>query len=60
MRGSQFDLDPKLTRAALEAVWQAIAHGKMINLISPSVAFVAVFLAAFGRFDPFDPRLMCL
>jgi hypothetical protein len=36
-------LDPKLDRATLEAVWQAIAHGKMINRISPSVAFVATF-----------------
>jgi len=27
----------------------------MINLISPSVA---IFLAALGRLDPFDPRLM--
>jgi hypothetical protein len=53
-------LDPKLNRAALEAVWQAIAHGKMINLISPSVAFVAILPAAFGRLDPFDPRLMYL
>jgi hypothetical protein len=26
----------------------------MIYLISP---FVALFLAAFGRLDPFDPRL---
>jgi hypothetical protein len=32
----------------------------MINLISPSVAFVATFLAAFGRLDPFDRRLMYL
>jgi hypothetical protein len=60
MRGSQIDLDSKLDRAALEAVGQAIAHGKMINLISPSVAFVAIFLAAFGRLDPSDPRLMYL
>jgi hypothetical protein len=49
-------LDPKLDRAGLEAVWQAIAHGKMINLIAPSVA---TFLAAFGRLDPSDHRLMC-
>jgi hypothetical protein len=60
MRGSQIDLDPKLDRAALGAVWLPIAHGKMINLISPSVAFVAIFLAAFGRLDPFDRRLMYL
>jgi hypothetical protein len=53
-------LDPKVDRAALEAVWQAIAHGRMINLISPSVAFVAIFPAAFGRLDPFDPHLMYL
>jgi hypothetical protein len=53
-------LDPKVDRATLEAVWQAITHGKMINLISSSVAFVAIFLAAFGRLDPFDPRLMYL
>jgi hypothetical protein len=52
MRGSQIDLDPKLDRSALEAVWYATAHGKMINLISPSVAFVATFLADFGRLDP--------
>jgi hypothetical protein len=32
----------------------------MINLISPSVAFAAIFLAAFGRLDPFDPGLMYL
>jgi hypothetical protein len=57
---ARFDLDPKVDRAALEAVWQAITHGKMINLISSSVAFVAIFLAAFGRLDPFDPRLMYL
>jgi hypothetical protein len=57
MRGSQFDLASKVDRAALEAVRQAIAHGKMINVISPSVA---IFLAAFGRLDRFDPRLMYL
>jgi hypothetical protein len=51
-------LVPKLHRAALEAVYQAIAHGKIINLISPAAAFVASFLAAFGRLDPFDPRLI--
>jgi hypothetical protein len=50
-------LDLKLDGAALEAVWQAIEHNKMINLISPSVA---IFLAAFGRLDCFDPRLMYL
>jgi hypothetical protein len=38
-------LDPKLDRTSLEAVWYVIVHGKMINLISPSVAFVAIFLA---------------
>jgi len=53
-------LDPNLARAALEAVWQAIPHCNMIFLISPSVAFVAIFLAAFGRLDPFDPHLTYL
>jgi hypothetical protein len=32
----------------------------MINPHFPSLAFVASFLAAFGRLDPFDPRLMYL
>jgi hypothetical protein len=48
-------LDPKLDRAALEAVWRAIAHGKMINLISPSVAFVAIFLAALADLTLLTP-----
>jgi hypothetical protein len=48
-------LDPKVERAALEAVWQAIAHGKMINIISPSVAFVAIFLAALAYLTLLTP-----
>jgi hypothetical protein len=32
----------------------------MINPHFPSLAFVASFLAAFGRLDPFNPRLMYL
>ena len=41
----KLDLDPKVDRAALEGVWQAIAHGKMINLISHSVAIFVAALA---------------
>jgi hypothetical protein len=32
----------------------------MINPHFPSLAFVAGFLAAFGRLDPFNPSLMYL
>jgi hypothetical protein len=32
----------------------------MINPHFTTLGFVAIFLAAFGRFSPFDPRLMCL
>jgi len=49
-------LDSKVDEAALEA-FSRLPHGEMVNLISPSVA---LFLAAFGRLDPFDPGLMYL
>jgi hypothetical protein len=54
------NLDLKLDRAALEAVWHRSRTVKMINLISPSDAFVAILLAAFDRLGPLDPRLMYL
>jgi hypothetical protein len=50
-------LDLKLDRAALEAVWHRLRTVKMIILISPSDASVAILLAAFDRLDP---RLMFL
>jgi hypothetical protein len=49
-------LDGKIDRA----VWQAIAHGKVLNPHFTALAFVACFLAALGRPDLFDPRLMYL
>jgi hypothetical protein len=51
--------DPTWIRKPTEPVWKPfgsrLPNGEMIYLISP---FVALFLAAFGRLDPFDPRLM--
>ena len=50
---AKLDLDPKLGRAALEAVWQAIAHGKMINLISPLCCFCCHFSGCYWPTWPF-------
>jgi hypothetical protein len=44
-------------RKSTEPIWQAIAHVKMINPLFPSLAFVASFLAAFGRLDRLAPVL---
>jgi|SRR5580704_8866400 hypothetical protein len=56
MRGSKI----RFVSESRQSRWQAIAHGKMTNPLFPSLAFLASFLVAFGRLDPFDPRLMYL
>jgi hypothetical protein len=54
MRGSQIQFGREVERADLAGD----CARKMINPHFPSLAFVASFLAVFGRLDPFDPRLM--
>jgi hypothetical protein len=56
MRGSQIRFGSESQQSRSGSCLASIAHGKMINLISTPVAFVAIFLAAFGRLDPFDPH----
>jgi hypothetical protein len=54
LRGSQirFGFESRQSRSG-----NRLPNGEMIYRIS---RFVALFLAAFGRLDPFDPRLMYL
>jgi hypothetical protein len=46
MRGSQIRFGSETRQSRSGSRLAQIAHGKMIDLISPSVAFVVIFLAA--------------
>jgi hypothetical protein len=57
MRGSQIQFGSESRQSSFGS---RLRTSQVINPHFPSLSFVASFLAAFGRLDPFDPRLMYL
>ena len=57
MRGSQIQFGSESRQSSFGS---RLRTSQVINPHFPSLSFVASFLAAFGRLDPFDPRFMYL